>query len=138
MLAPMSAWPVPSIGTVYTALEQDGYGFQHSLQEFRGLDGQLKLSGVGTKSDGIGNWWWGQTVKQLEEKVYLDKVHWDIDLSNAASVLTTDERSKQAIENAEQKLRDSPDDLEARFARANAHYLLGNDNEALKDLDVFV
>ncbi|MFI5457553.1 MAG: protein kinase [Isosphaerales bacterium] len=63
-----------------------------------------------------------------------------IDLSVAAAVPppSTKERASANVKAAETAIKAKPDDPNARFSRANANYQLGNDQEALDDLNVVI
>ena len=124
--------------TVYGLLQKEGYEFQQSLQGFRGLDVQQKYSGVRTKAVENGNWWWRLTVAEYDGKKYFDKIHWDIDPSNAPDTQTTEERNEKALADAETKLKEKPDDVNAHYYRGRAYFRLGRDKQAVEDFDFFI
>ena len=124
--------------TVYGELEKQGFKFHHSLQGYRGLDGQQKYCGVKSKATERGNWSWNHTTSQLEAKEYFDKIAWDLDPSNAPRVPSTKERNQQELAAAEAQLEDSPTNLSARYARGKAYFYLGQDEQALEDMDFLV
>jgi len=121
--------------TIYQAIEKEGFEFQQSLQAFRGLDGQQKYCGVKRKSSGTSISTWNNIPHTYEGMEYLDKTQWDIDVSNASAPVTTRQRFTDELAKAEEKLKSEPDDATARYARAMAHYRLGNDRQAIEDLD---
>ena len=120
------------------ALQDQGFRFHHSLQGYRGLDGEQKYCGVKTKSKDKSSSSWNQTPAALEAKSYSDKIAWDIDVSHAAKPTTTKQRNEKALADAEAKLREKPDYLSIRYARAKAHFYLGQDEQALEDLNFLI
>lgn len=118
--------------------EKEGFVFQHSVQAFRGLDGQKKYCGVRLESDETSTSTWNNVPSEYEGKEYLDKTQWDIDVGNAANTQATNERYKEPLAKAEEKLKSEPDDPTARYTRAVANYHLGNDEQALEDFDFLI
>lgn len=118
----------------YQAWDEEGFKFQHSLQSFQGLDGQLRYSGVRTKREGTGTWTWDKTESEFATREYYDKIHWDLDLCAAPQVATTEERNQKEWAEADEKLASKPDDLAARYSRGKASYYLQDDEQALEDL----
>ena len=62
----------------------------------------------------------------------------DLDLSAAPPPPSTKERAATALQAAEAALKAKPDDLKARFARATAHFQLGENQKAIDDLNVVI
>jgi len=120
------------------AIKKEGFEYQQSLQAFRGLDGQQKYCGVRTKTGGTSTFTRDNDPHTYEGKEYLDKTQWDIDVSNAGGIQTTNHRWAQALAKAEEKLKSEPDDPTARYTRAAANYHLGNDEQALEDFDFLI
>jgi len=127
------AAPYEEHKAIYAELEKAGFLFHHSLQEFRGSDGQQKYCGVKFKSDEKSTFTWNNFASVYEGKEYLDRTHWDIAVSNAPQTRTTEETYTIALAEAEEKLKAKPDDSGARYARAVANLYLGNDERALDD-----
>ena len=62
----------------------------------------------------------------------------DLDLTAAPSPPSTKERAASALQVAEAALKAKPDDLNARFVRAYAHFQLGENQKAIDDLNVLI
>jgi formylglycine-generating enzyme required for sulfatase activity/Flp pilus assembly protein TadD len=122
----------------YAELSKAGYTFWHSLQGFRGLNGKQKYCGVRTKANGTGIGFLNLSVSEYADKLYLDRIPWDIDLGQAGEPETTQQRNEAALAAAEISLKVTPANLNARFARGKARFYLGKDKEALADLDYVV
>jgi serine/threonine protein kinase/formylglycine-generating enzyme required for sulfatase activity/tetratricopeptide (TPR) repeat protein len=61
----------------------------------------------------------------------------DLDVVQAASP-SGKKRAATRLQNAEAALRSKPDDLNARFARASAHFQLGESKKAIDDLNAVI
>ena len=59
----------------------------------------------------------------------------DLDLAAAPPPPSTKERASSALQAAEAALKAKPDDLNARFVRAYAHFQLGENQKAIDDLN---
>jgi tetratricopeptide (TPR) repeat protein len=77
-------------------------------------------------------------MTQYDDKKYFDKIHWDVDPSNAPDTQTTKERNEKALADAEAKLKEKPDDVNARLARGTAYSGLGRDKQAIDDFDFVI
>ena len=62
----------------------------------------------------------------------------DLDLTAAPPPPSTKERAASALQVAEAALKAKPDDLNARFARATAHFQLGENQKAIDDLNAVI
>ena len=62
----------------------------------------------------------------------------DLDLAAAPPPPSTKERAASALQAAEAALKAKPDDLNARFARASAHFQLGENQKAIDDLNAVI
>ena len=62
----------------------------------------------------------------------------DLDLSAAPPPPSTKGRAAAALQAAEATLKAKPDDLNARFARASAHFQQGENQKAIDDLNVVI
>ncbi|MEZ6127570.1 MAG: protein kinase [Planctomycetaceae bacterium] len=118
----------------YGELEKAEYQFQQALQGFRGLDGNQLYCGVKSNSGGGGVWSWNQTVAELDAEQYVDEIHWDIDPSRAAVPESTQQRNEKLLVDAEAKIKQNSEDLNARFARGEACFYLGQNEKALADM----
>ena len=118
----------------YEGLRSAGFPFQHSLQGFRGLDAQLLYCGVQTRREDASVGILDVTTDEFAKKTYPDKIHWDLDLSQAVAPLTTIDRQQAALSAAAAALTADPSDLSALFSRATALFLLGRDTESLADM----
>ena len=123
---------------VHETIAGAGFKFQHALQAFRGLDGQQRYSGVMTRSGGLSATYWNLTPARFEHAGELNMIPWDLDISNAATIPESRDRSMQSLAHAEARLKQQPGDLNARSARAQANFELGNDQEALGDFDLLI
>ena len=72
--------------SIYEAIEKAGFPFWHTLQSFRGVDGQQKRCGVRTKGKGYSTFSSEQTPSEYGQQKYLSEILSDIDLSNAANI----------------------------------------------------
>jgi len=122
----------------YRKLEESGFKFQHTLQSFRDLAGRNRYCGVKWKLVATGNWWGAQTATDLDDKLFLDKIHWDIAPSEAADPDTTKQRNERALADAEAKLKEDADNLNARFRRGQAYFYLGQNEKSLEDMGQIV
>ena len=122
------------------SIGRQGLQFQHALQAFRGLDGRLKYCGV--KSSRIvaaERFLTNMVSSSFEERMYLDKIPWDIAVSPAPdTVMPAREQYTRQLAEAEEKLTADPGDLAGRWSRALANYYLGNDDKAEEDLNFFL
>ena len=62
----------------------------------------------------------------------------DLDLAAAPPPPSTKERAASVLQAAEAALKAKPDDLNARFGRATAHFQLGESQKAIDDLNVLI
>ena len=62
----------------------------------------------------------------------------DLDLAAAPPPPSTKERATSALQVAEAALKAKPDDLNARFGRATAHFQLGESQKAIDDLNAVI
>jgi formylglycine-generating enzyme required for sulfatase activity/tetratricopeptide (TPR) repeat protein len=62
----------------------------------------------------------------------------DLGVSAAPPPLSTRERAAASLQEAEAALKAKPDDVNARFARAWAHFQLGENQKSLNDINVLV
>ena len=62
----------------------------------------------------------------------------DLDLTAAPPPPSTKERATSALQVAEAALKAKPDDLNARFGRATAHFQLGESQKAIDDLNAVI
>src|SRR5271157_5192058 len=62
----------------------------------------------------------------------------DLDLAAAPPPPSTKERAASALQVAEAALKAKPDDLKARFARAYAYFLFGENQKAIDDVDAVI
>ena len=62
----------------------------------------------------------------------------DLDLTAAPPPKSTKERATAALQTAEAALKAKPDDLNARLARASAHFHLGENQKAIDDLNAVI
>ncbi|MGO9466786.1 MAG: hypothetical protein ACLQVF_21805 [Isosphaeraceae bacterium] len=67
-----------------------------------------------------------------------DQLLIDVAISEASKPQSIRDRAQAAIEKADKKLKSKPDDLDARFSRAMAHFRLGADQKALDDLQTVI
>ena len=70
----------------------------HSLQAFQCAKGTLSYSGIKVKTtDGDYAWWFGLSPAGFAQKAYLDRILWDLNLSPAASVESTQGRQEEIL-----------------------------------------
>ncbi len=62
----------------------------------------------------------------------------DLDVNQSPPPPSPKERATAALQAAETALKMKPDDLSARFARASAHFQLGESQKAIDDLDAVI
>ena len=62
----------------------------------------------------------------------------DVDLAAAPPPPSTKDRATSALQVAEAALKAKPDDLNARFGRATAHFQLGENQKAIDDLNAVI
>lgn len=115
-------------------LKGAGYGFQHSLQGFRGLNGKQKYCGVRTKVSGVGNWFGNIFGSEMDYTFFIDKIHWDIDAGQAGVPETTQQRYEAALAAADVSLKENAGGVNAFYKRGRARFYLGKDEDALADL----
>jgi formylglycine-generating enzyme required for sulfatase activity/tetratricopeptide (TPR) repeat protein len=110
-----------------------------ALQALRGLDGNLRYSGVwgrlfpagvtAQSSQDLFEANFADTQARLSEQAILD-----VAVSEAARPQTVRERAQTALAQAEKRLKAKPDDVGAPLARALADLRLGESQKALNDL----
>jgi len=67
-----------------------------------------------------------------------DQLLIDLAISPASKPRSIRDQAQAALEKAARKLKTKPDDLDARFSRAMAHFRLGQNQKALDDLQVVI
>jgi serine/threonine protein kinase/formylglycine-generating enzyme required for sulfatase activity/tetratricopeptide (TPR) repeat protein len=114
-----------------------------AIQATVGAEGHTRYSGVWGRPPGAaitgrthrdqfeGNF--EQTQAELGDQLLVD-----LAISRASKPPSIHDQAQAALEKADQKLKTKPDDLDARFSRAMAHFRLGENQQALDDLQVVI
>jgi len=77
----------PDSSKVLKTFSKTGYNVRNSLQSYQGLDGQQKYCGVMSNTGGTSYGSLNSSPTDYENKKYLDRISWDINISNAAKML---------------------------------------------------
>ncbi|MDG2013567.1 MAG: hypothetical protein P8J33_08680, partial [Pirellulaceae bacterium] len=120
------------------ALEKQGFAHQQGLQAYLGLEGEVKYCGVRNKNTVRGRYRrsFGIRPAEFEDKEYLGKVSWDIDLSRATSNRPIHEVYQARLQAANEILNTNPHDTEQRMIRGTAYFALDNTQAAIEELSV--
>ena len=114
-----------------------------TLHAWRQADDKLSYSGVwhktATGTPGTASFQSGLSEADLPGVVARQAGSlFDLDLTTAPPPPSTKGRAAAALQTAEAALKAKPDDLDARFARATAHFQLGENQKAIDDLNVLI
>jgi formylglycine-generating enzyme required for sulfatase activity/tRNA A-37 threonylcarbamoyl transferase component Bud32 len=112
-----------------------------TLQTVSGPRRQPHYSGVWGKGPATPERWnvsWNLAEAAYRDRLPMDKIGIDLDLSPAPPVVPSVTRLADQLIRAEKDVRAKPNDLEILFRRAQAYYQLGQDDRALADLDTLV
>jgi formylglycine-generating enzyme required for sulfatase activity len=112
-----------------------------TMSAVRGLDGQMRYSGVWGKprSDAEATWTYRGNISQTkldEERAKLgEQTMVDVSISEAEPPKPLPARGREAIENATRMLKSQAEDSAALRQRATAYLRIGENGKALADLD---
>ena len=117
--------------------------FSRTIHLMRGLDDRLRYCGVCGRSpvaNPVGQMNWDQSEGAFGQALVTqaNQLLLDVAVSGAGPAQSPRERHQAALEVAEKTLRAKPDDLNARYARAVAHLMLGENQKAIDDLNLVI
>jgi formylglycine-generating enzyme required for sulfatase activity len=112
-------------------------------QAMRGSEGLLTCCGVWGKPPSDKTQWqmyWGPSEAGFEQNQASqgDKLLFDIAIASSEPPQTTRQRAEASLKAAEKTLEATPDDLNARFARATAHLRVGENQKAIDDFNAVI
>ena len=116
---------------VYQAIKKEGFEYEHSLQAFRGLDGQQRYCGTRTKTGGTSTFTRNDIPRAYEGKEYPDKTQWDIDISHVAGTTRSKNERHEELDKGLIDCRYSAIwQVNAEYESAESHGLLPKDHIA--------
>ncbi len=124
----------------FTAFRSTGF-IPRTLQVSLSRDGRPHYSGVWWKHKRTPEQWtlnWDRGERAYQDNAFLDLVQMDLHLSPAPPPASARTRHTNQLAQAEKDLQAKPDNLNARYRRAQAYVGLGDDTKALADLDLFL
>jgi formylglycine-generating enzyme required for sulfatase activity/tetratricopeptide (TPR) repeat protein len=112
-----------------------------TLHAMRGSDGQARYCGIWGRPPATtitGQTYRDQFQRDFEQNQANlgDQLLIDVVFGGASKPQSVRDKAQAALENADKKIKAKPDDLDARFTRAMAKLRLGENQEALDDLQV--
>ena len=123
------------MATIHQTLKRSGYEYTHSLQAFRGLDGQRQFCGVLVKDSHASLLNYNLSAKSLSQTDYLHKTFWDLDPSRARAQPSPHVRNRLTLTAAKRLEQDMPQSVDARLELGRAHFYMGEDTRAGDQLD---
>jgi hypothetical protein len=114
---------------VYQAIKKEGFEYEHSLQAFRGLDGQQRYCGTRTKTGGTSTFTRNDSPRAYEGKEYPDKTQWDINISYVAGTPRSKNERHEELDKGRIDCRYSAIwQVNAEYESAESHGLLPKDH----------